>query len=81
MFIFNEKHHFVAGSKNYKEDKPAVQMAQAPHCKSVVYGELVEEARSPCKSWIVGMLASTRLAEPRNLSRHSEQMQPQIFPA
>jgi hypothetical protein len=44
MFIFNEKHHIVAGSKNYKEDKP-MQMAQVPHCKLVVYDELIEETR------------------------------------
>jgi hypothetical protein len=53
-FIFNEKHHFVAGSKNYKEDKPAMQMAQVPHCKLVVYDELVEETRHVSLGSLVG---------------------------
>jgi len=53
-FIFNEKHHFVAGSKNYKEDKLAMQMAQVPHCKLVVYDELIEETCHVSLGLLVG---------------------------
>ena len=52
--LFNEKHHFVAGCKNYKEHKQAMKTAQAPHCRSVVYDELVEGTHHVSHGSLVG---------------------------
>ena len=54
MILFNEKHLFVAGHKNDNEHKQAMQTAQVPGCRLVVYDELVEGTHHVSHGLLVG---------------------------